>query len=208
MPGAVPLDRVPETTTVTLQPPHAPGYLYRSGGEVSLNGEGFHVTDVIFIPLTVKLSGRVVDAGQHPVAGAQVMALHPVQRTVTTAGGLFTLTTMPEGEVTLVAALGKAAALMTAQTGKAPITITLTPAHTAPPGDIQRAVALACNLIADNKSRDIACQTLPFALAAPATLTWHWSLPVWIIGHSRITSRRLSRGCPRSTRSMPPHWSL
>ena len=119
------------------------GYRQLSGGVVTKKDGTFEVTDVILAPLTGELRGVVVDAAGAPVAGARVIALEgePDAPVTADATGRFALVSLPQGEVTAIAAHGLLSGRVRVQTGS-PATISLS-TLTSPPGQgIQRSYAL------------------------------------------------------------------
>ena len=82
------------------------------------------------VPLTGKLEGRVVDSSGDPVAGAKVTSLTgwPDAQATTDEFGKFVLTSVPEGELTVMAAIDFDAGQARARTGGEPVEVVLKPA--------------------------------------------------------------------------------
>jgi len=164
--GAYSLDGLLPTAKITFKGAHKSGYLYRSGGNVRPNSEAFHAEDILLLPLASRLTGRVVNAAQRPLAGVKLLALESCRHAVSDATGRFTLDNLPEGQVTVVAAQGQGATLCTVQTGAVPVTITLLPRKPLPEKDEQRAMTIIRAGISEVHDTDYARTILPLALAS------------------------------------------
>jgi hypothetical protein len=77
-------------------------HVYVSGG-VTKKGNAYIVSDFVLAPLTGRVAGRVLDADGQPAAGARVGAIGLLDAVSADAQGRFSLQSLPEGEVELLA---------------------------------------------------------------------------------------------------------
>lgn len=96
-----------ETVLVSVS---KPGYLYVRGGRAKEADGAFAADDAVLVPLSAKRAGRIVSAAGKPVAGAYVWSPEGGPNAYTTSDetGAFTLSELPEGNVSLMAAGGRA----------------------------------------------------------------------------------------------------
>ncbi len=118
------------------------GYQYLSGGVVSKEGETFQVSDIVMAPLSARISGRVITPEQAPAVGAMVEEVGAGKRVQVDPTGHFTLSGLPAGKVTLVAARGTAGALLHVQTGDTPVLLSLAAPPIITEPDVPRASAI------------------------------------------------------------------
>jgi hypothetical protein len=137
--GAFTVPDVRRGTTVALLVSQ-PGYIYKSGGQVTEVAGAYRTTDVVLAPLTARMEGTVTDANNTPVGGASVFSPDggPDALTKTDAAGKFVLEALSEGEVTVIAAHGDTVATVKARTGTG-ATIELKPRQVLPGRDVFRA---------------------------------------------------------------------
>jgi hypothetical protein len=154
------------------------GYAFRSGGIVSpvKPGEPITVTDIILTRLSGAVTGTIQDTKGRPLAGARVLSLSgggAGADTVTDTAGRFSLTTLPEGEVAILAGRdGAGIAMTTIAPGAAPPLLTLSPMPrpaTGTVGNVEQAAALAEEALRDPGSRSFYARSwLPLSFAAYA----------------------------------------
>lgn len=125
--GLISLAGLNQGTRIDVKSVEKQGYKLISGGEFTGTKTTLTLSDIVLAPLGGKLSGKVVDASGAPVAGATVAALEswPDGQTKTNASGSFTLASIPEGELMVMAARGLDVGKAQARTGSSPVTITL-----------------------------------------------------------------------------------
>jgi uncharacterized GH25 family protein len=159
-----------------------PGYVFVSGGAVTQAKAGGPATiaDFVLTRLGGVVKGSVEDAKGKPVAGARVLSLAgggAGSEAVTDAAGRFTLTTLPEGKVEIIAGRdGIGVATVLVQTsggggGPSPI-LTLEPVSgaTVTGGDgVERAAALAEEALRESANGTYYARSwLPLSFAAYA----------------------------------------
>jgi hypothetical protein len=103
-----------------------PGFAYRSGGVFTAKDKKASISDIVLTPLTGKLAGRVTDSTGAPVANTRVAALEggADSSALTRADGGFQLGSIPDGNVTVIAATGSSYGSVKAN-GGAPVEIKL-----------------------------------------------------------------------------------
>ncbi|MES2465170.1 MAG: carboxypeptidase-like regulatory domain-containing protein, partial [Armatimonadota bacterium] len=99
------------------------GYKYHSGGALTKTESGISVSDIVMVPLTENITGRVVRPGgtagrSVPVVGAYVWSPDGDEKAVvvTDNKGNFTLANIPAGSVSIMSAAGRSVARITAST--------------------------------------------------------------------------------------------
>jgi len=130
-----------EVLSVTAE---KPGYKWVSGGAVTKRENSLSASDIILTPAKAKVEGRAVDGTGAPVVGARVMCADgdPGEEAVTDSDGRFSLGSLPEGEVLLVAGHGRELGDARGQAGGPTVTITIGPAKPIASSDIQRGYAI------------------------------------------------------------------
>ena len=103
------------------------GYAYLSGGVFKDKDGAASISDIVLAPLSGKLSGRVTDSTGAPVANARVATIEGGAENPTSTGpdGSFALNSIPEGDVTVIAATGSAYGSLKAQTGGGAVEVKL-----------------------------------------------------------------------------------
>ncbi|MBV9468211.1 MAG: carboxypeptidase regulatory-like domain-containing protein, partial [Abitibacteriaceae bacterium] len=144
-----------------------PGYNYVSGGTVTQKDNAFSVQDMVLVPLTAKIEGRVVDAAGKPVAGAQVMSPNgDVNLQVPSdATGKFVLTSLPAGQVMVVGGVKDRIGEARDVDGSKPLTLTVNPVKPLPGNDVQRAYDILDELWATTEGGKYYRDNIPTAIA-------------------------------------------
>lgn len=109
---------------ITFKSATKPGYAYQSGGAFSAEDKKASISDIVLAPLTGKLAGRVMDSTGAPIVNARVATLEAgaENSALTGADGRFSLSSVPEGSVTVIAATGSSYSSIKAA-GGAPVEI-------------------------------------------------------------------------------------
>jgi len=140
---------------VTFKSAKRPGYAYRSGGVFTAKDKKASISDIVLAPLTGKLAGRVTDSTGAPVTNARVATLEAGAdgSALTGADGRFLLSSIPEGDVTLIAGTGSSYGSMKAGAGGAPVEIKLEDSPKVDAGQVYAALQ-ACWDEASKKPKD------------------------------------------------------
>ena len=116
-----------EGVRVELESVRKPGYKHLSGGTFAAKDGAIEMSDAVLLPITGKVEGRVVDRAGNPVAKATITCPDGSAEATaeTDSDGRFTLTSVPEGELTLMAAHRAGVARLTYKAGTSPVVVTL-----------------------------------------------------------------------------------
>jgi hypothetical protein len=154
------------------------GYAFRSGGVIPpiKPGVPIETTDIVMTRLSGVVTGTIRDSKARALAGARVLSLSgggAGADTVTDAAGRFSLTTLPEGELSIIAGRdGAGIAMTTIAPGAAPPLLTLSPMplpELGKAGDVELAAALAEEALRDPASQGYYARNwLPVSFAAYA----------------------------------------
>lgn len=144
-----------------------PGYNYVAGGTVTQQGAGFEAQDLVLVPLTAKIEGRVVDATGQPVAGASVMSPNGDVnlQVVSDAAGKFVLTSLPAGPVMIIGGAKNLIGEARDVDGSKPVTLTLKPLKPLASNDVSRAYDILDDLWATTEGSKYYRDNIPTALA-------------------------------------------
>lgn len=126
------------------------GYKWVSGGEVRKTASSIEISDIVLMtPGKSAVQGRVVDEKGAAVAGARVMSPDgdPDEIAAADASGNFSIDSLPEGEVRLLAVHDGAYGDAQARVGGPQVTITLAPPKRLPSTDIQRGYAILADIL-------------------------------------------------------------
>jgi hypothetical protein len=145
------------------------GYKWVSGGEVRKTASSIEISDIVLTaPGKSAVQGRVVDEKGAPVAGARVMSPDgdPDEIAAADASGNFSIDSLPEDEVRLVAVHDSAYGDAQARVGGPQVTITLAPPKPLPGNDVQRGYAILADVWKRSAgARYYARNSLPVELA-------------------------------------------
>jgi hypothetical protein len=161
-----PDDRI---STLTVK---KPGYVYSTGGKVTNEKGSFGISDVVLAKLEGRLAGRVLGNNGAPVPGAKVLVPEggAAALTETDKDGRFSLQSLPDGEVTVLAfasgMTGQVKTRATNSTSNADIDLQLAPPQPLPANDIQRAYGILERVAAESAGKEYyARRSLPVTLA-------------------------------------------
>ncbi|MBV9469620.1 MAG: carboxypeptidase regulatory-like domain-containing protein, partial [Abitibacteriaceae bacterium] len=167
--GQFTIDKLRPTVKLSLAT-NMHGYNYVSGGQVTQQNAGFVAQDIVLVPLTSRITGRVVDTEGKPVPGAKVMSPDgeiDVQA-VADADGKFVLSAVPASQVMVVAGykgrIGEAHGI----SSNTAVNITLAPPKPPVASDVQRAYDLLEEVWADTEGMKFYREDIPIVLAADA----------------------------------------
>ncbi|MDQ3815031.1 MAG: carboxypeptidase-like regulatory domain-containing protein, partial [Armatimonadota bacterium] len=145
--GRFKIEKLRPDVTLSL-PTVFPGYKYVGGGKITYTGRAFVADELVLIPLSSQVEGRVLDAHGTPIAGAVVLSPDGDigAQAVTDANGHFVLKSLPEDEATILAAYGSDLAEVHhakgQPQGQQTVQLRLSPLKAASGQDPQRAYAL------------------------------------------------------------------
>ena len=157
----------PDVTVNDLKVKKA-GYTFVSGGQVTKTAGELAVTDIIMTTLTGRLEGRVTDSNGSPVAGAYVAVAEgdPGTFARTDAQGRFSLESLPDGAVEVIAASGNSFGSAKGKSGGSPVELVLTALPRSKGSDIDRAFTILDNVLKASQGKDYyAREVLPTELA-------------------------------------------